>query len=60
MDITMVPKLRRDAGLSLKRAIRLKFRNLRGAALHGFLPEEAGADIYGRVPLGVDPGAPIL
>ena len=71
MDITMVPKLCRDAvqklltlggaaGLSLKSPIQLNFRNLQATTMHGLLLEEAGAEIYGRVLLGMDPGTPIL
>jgi 3-hydroxy-9,10-secoandrosta-1,3,5(10)-triene-9,17-dione monooxygenase len=71
MDITTVPKLCRDAvqklltiggaaGLSLKSAIQLNFRNLQATTMHGLLLEEAGAEIYGRVLLGLDPGTPIL
>jgi len=71
MDITMVPKLCRDAvqklltiggaaGLSLKSAIQLNFRNLQATTMHGFLLGDAGAEIYGRVLLGVDPGTGIL
>jgi len=71
MDITTVPKLCRDAvqklltlggaaGLSLKSAIQLNFRNLQATTMHGLLLEEAGAEIYGRVLLGMDPGTPIL
>jgi 3-hydroxy-9,10-secoandrosta-1,3,5(10)-triene-9,17-dione monooxygenase len=71
MDITTVPKMCRDAvqklltmggaaGLSLKSAIQLNFRNLQATTMHGLLLEEAGAEIYGRVLLGLDPGTPIL
>ena len=71
MDITIVPKMCRDAvqklltmggaaGLSLKSAIQLNFRNLQATTMHGLLLEEAGAEIYGRVLLGLDPGTPIL
>lgn len=71
MDITTVPRLCRDAvqklltvggaaGLSLKSAIQLNFRNLQATTMHGLLLEPAGAEIYGRVLLGLDPGTPIL
>ena len=71
MDITTVPRLCRDAvqklltiggaaGLSLKSAIQLNFRNLQATSMHGLLLEEAGAEIYGRVLLGVDPGTPLI
>lgn len=71
MDITTVPRLCRDAvqkiltvggaaGLSLKSAIQLNFRNLQATTMHGLLLEEAGAEIYGRVLLGAEPGTPIL
>ena len=71
MDVTVVPRLCRDAvqklltiggasGLSLKSAMQLNFRNLQATSMHGFLLQEAGAEIYGRVLLGVDPGTPVL
>ncbi len=71
MDITTVPRLCRDAtqklltmggaaGLSLKSAIQLNFRNLQATTMHGLLLEEAGAEIYGRILLGVDPGTPLV
>ena len=71
MDITTVPKLCRDAafklltiggaaGLSLKSAIQLNARNLQATSMHGLLLHDAGAEIYGRVLLGLDPGTPIL
>ena len=66
MDIAMVPRLCRDAvnnlytiggaaGLSLKSPIQLAARNIQAANMHGFLLYDAGAEIYGRVLLGVDP-----
>ncbi|MDE3174812.1 MAG: acyl-CoA dehydrogenase family protein [Pseudomonadota bacterium] len=71
MDITYVPRLCRDAvqklltiggaaGLSSKSAIQLNFRNLQATTMHGLLLQDAGAEIYGRVLLGMDPGTPIL
>jgi 3-hydroxy-9,10-secoandrosta-1,3,5(10)-triene-9,17-dione monooxygenase len=71
MDITVVPRLCRDAvqklltiggasGLSLKSPIQLNFRNLQAATMHGFLLYDAGAEIYGRVLLGVDPGTGVV
>ncbi len=71
MDITTVPRLCRDAvqklltmggaaGLSLKSAIQLNFRNLQATTMHGLLLEEAGAEIYGRVLLGLDPGTGVI
>lgn len=71
MDIAMVPRLCRDAvntlytiggaaGLSLKSPIQLNARNLQAANMHGLLLYEGGAEIYGRVLLGVDPGTPII
>ncbi len=71
MDITVVPTLCRDAvqklltiggatGLSLKSAVQLNFRNLQATSMHGFLLHEAGAEIYGRVLLGVDPGTGVI
>ena len=71
MDITVVPSLCRDAvqklltiggasGLSLKSAMQLCFRNLQATTMHGFLLHDAGAEIYGRVLLGVDPGTGVI
>lgn len=71
MDICMVPRLCRDAitklytiggaaGLSLKSPIQLNARNLQAVNMHGLLLYEAGAEIYGRILLGVDPGTPII
>lgn len=71
MDITMVPRLCRDAvtklytiggaaGLSLKSPIQLNARNLQAANMHGFLLYDAGAEIYGRVLLNVDPGTGVI
>ena len=71
MDITMVPRLCRDAvnnlytiggaaGLSLKSPIQLAARNIQAANMHGFLLYDAGAEIYGRVLLGVDPGTGVI
>jgi len=71
MDITTVPKMCRDAafrlltiggaaGLSLKSPIQLNARNLQATSMHGFLLYDAGAEIYGRVLLGQDPGTPII
>lgn len=71
MDIAMVPRLCRDAvnklltiggaaGLSLKSPIQLNARNIQAANMHGFLLYDAGAEIYGRVLLGVDPGTGVI
>lgn len=71
MDITMVPRLCRDAveklytiggaaGLSLKSPIQLNARNLQATNMHGLLLYEAGAEIYGRVLLGLDAGTPLV
>jgi len=71
MDITMVPRLCRDAvnklytiggaaGLSLRSPIQLNARNIQAANMHGFLLYDAGAEIYGRVLLGVDPGTGVI
>jgi 3-hydroxy-9,10-secoandrosta-1,3,5(10)-triene-9,17-dione monooxygenase len=71
MDIAMVPRLCRDAvnnlytiggaaGLSLKSPIQLAARNIQAANMHGFLLYDAGAEIYGRVLLGVDPGTGVI
>jgi 3-hydroxy-9,10-secoandrosta-1,3,5(10)-triene-9,17-dione monooxygenase len=70
-DICMVPALCRDAtqllmrvggaaGLSLKSPIQLNARNNFAASMHGFLLEEAGYEIAGKVLLGQDPGTPII
>lgn len=70
-DICMVPALCRDAvqdlmriggaaGLSLKSPIQLNARNNFATSMHGFLLQEAGNEIYGRVLMGVDPGTPII
>lgn len=71
MDIAMVPRLCRDAvqklltiggaaGLSLKSPIQLAARNLQAVNMHGFLLYDSGAEIYGRVLLGVDPGTGVI
>ncbi|MCB1337627.1 MAG: acyl-CoA dehydrogenase family protein [Maritimibacter sp.] len=71
MDITQVPRLCRDAvnrlytiggaaGLSVRSPIQLNARNLQAASMHGFLLHDAGAEIYGRVLLGVDPGTGVI
>lgn len=71
MDIAMVARLCRDAvntlftvggaaGLSLKSPIQLNARNIQAANMHGLLLYEAGAEIYGRTLLGVDPGTNII
>jgi 3-hydroxy-9,10-secoandrosta-1,3,5(10)-triene-9,17-dione monooxygenase len=70
-DITVVPKLCRDAvhklltiggaaGLSTKSPIQLNWRNLQATTMHGLLLSDAGAEIYGRVLLGVDPGTGVI
>jgi 3-hydroxy-9,10-secoandrosta-1,3,5(10)-triene-9,17-dione monooxygenase len=71
MDIAMVVRLCRDAveqlytiggaaGLSLKSPIQLAARNLQAANMHGFLLYDSGAEIYGRVLLGQDPGTVVI
>jgi 3-hydroxy-9,10-secoandrosta-1,3,5(10)-triene-9,17-dione monooxygenase len=71
MDIAMIPRLCRDAvndlmtiggaaGLSLKSPIQLAARNLQATCMHGFLLYDAGAEIYGKVLLGQDPGTPVI
>ena len=71
MDLTLVPSMCRDAtqdllrvggaaGLSLKSPIQLNARNTLATTMHGFLLSEAGAEIYGRVLLGLDPGTPVI
>lgn len=70
-DITVVPKLCRDAvhklltiggaaGLSTKSPIQLNWRNLQATTMHGLLLAEPGAEIYGRVLLGLDPGTGVI
>ncbi len=71
MDICLAPRLCRDAvqelltiggaaGLSLKSPIQRAFRNLQATCMHGFLLYDAGAEIYGKILLGQDPGTPII
>ena len=71
MDICLVPRLCREAvqdlltiggaaGLSLKSPIQRAFRNLQATCMHGFLLYDAGAEIYGKILLGQDPGTPII
>lgn len=71
MDITLAPRLCRDAveklytiggaaGLSLKSPIQRAARNLQATNMHGFLLYDSGAEIYGRVLLGLDPGTVVI
>ena len=71
MDIALVPRLCRDAilelftmggasGLSLKSTIQRAVRNLQANCMHGFLLYDSGAEIYGRILLGLDPGTPVV
>lgn len=71
MDIALAPRMCRDAveklytiggaaGLSLKSPIQRAARNLQATNMHGFLLYESGAEIYGRVLLGVDPGTGVI
>jgi len=71
MDIALVPRLCRDAveklytiggaaGLTLKSPIQRAARNLQAINMHGFLLYESGAEIYGRILLGMDPGTPVV
>jgi 3-hydroxy-9,10-secoandrosta-1,3,5(10)-triene-9,17-dione monooxygenase len=71
MDIALVPKLCRDAifdlltiggasGLSLKSPIQRAARNLQATCMHGFLLYDSGAEIYGKILLGLDPGTPVI
>jgi 3-hydroxy-9,10-secoandrosta-1,3,5(10)-triene-9,17-dione monooxygenase len=71
MDIAMAPRFCRDAveslytiggaaGLSLKSPIQRAARNLQAANMHGFLLYDSGAEIYGRVLLGLDPGTVVI
>ena len=71
MDIALVPRLCRDAiteiftiggasGLSTKSVIQRAARNLQATCMHGFLLYDAGAEIYGKILLGMDPGTPVI
>lgn len=71
MDIALVPKLCRDAvfdlltiggaaGLSLQSPIQRAARNLQATCMHGFLLYDSGAEIYGKILLGLDPGTPVV
>ncbi len=71
MDICLAPRMCREAvqdlmtiggaaGLSLKSPIQRAFRNLQATCMHGFLLYDAGAEIYGKILLGQDPGTPII
>ncbi len=71
MDICLAPRLCREAvqdlltiggaaGLSLKSPIQRAFRNLQATCMHGFLLYDAGAEIYGKILLGQDPGTPVI
>ena len=71
MDIALVPRLCRDAvqdlltiggaaGLSLRSPIQRAARNLQATCMHGFLLYDAGAEIYGKILLGLDPGTPVV
>jgi 3-hydroxy-9,10-secoandrosta-1,3,5(10)-triene-9,17-dione monooxygenase len=44
----------------LKSPIQRAARNLQATCMHGFLLYEAGAEVYGRVLLGLDPGTPVV
>lgn len=71
MDIALAPRLCRDAveklytiggaaGLSLKSPIQRAARNLQAMNMHGFLLYDSGAEIYGRLLLGLDPGTGVI
>ena len=71
MDIALAVRLCRDAveklytiggaaGLSLKSPIQRAARNLQAINMHGLLLYDAGAEIYGRILLGLDPGTPVV
>ncbi len=71
MDIALAPRLCREAveklytiggaaGLSLKSPIQRAARNLQAINMHGFLLYDSGAEIYGRVLLGIDPGTVVI
>jgi len=71
MDIALVPRLCRDAveklytiggaaGLTLKSPIQRAARNLQAINMHGFLLYDSGAETYGRILLGLDPGTPVV
>ena len=48
------------AGLSLNSPIQRAARNLQATCMHGFLLYDAGAEIYGKILLGQDPGTPLI
>jgi 3-hydroxy-9,10-secoandrosta-1,3,5(10)-triene-9,17-dione monooxygenase len=71
MDIAFIVRQCRDAveklytiggaaGLSLKSPIQRAARNLQAVNMHGFLLYDSGAEIYGRVLLGLDPGTVVI
>jgi 3-hydroxy-9,10-secoandrosta-1,3,5(10)-triene-9,17-dione monooxygenase len=71
MDITLAPRMCRDAvqelltiggaaGLSLKSPIQRAMRNLQATCMHGFLLYDAGAEIYDKILLGLDPETPVV
>jgi 3-hydroxy-9,10-secoandrosta-1,3,5(10)-triene-9,17-dione monooxygenase len=71
MDIALVPRLCRDAvsdlltiggaaGLSLRSSIQRAARNLQATCMHGFLLYDSGAEIYGKILLGLEPGTPVV
>lgn len=71
MDIALAPRLCRDAvfdlltiggaaGLSLRSPIQRAARNLQATCMHGFLLYDSGAEIHGKVLLGLDPGTAVI
>ena len=71
MDIAFTVRLCRDAveklytigggaGLTLQSPIQRAARNLQATNMRGFLLYDFGAEIYGRVLLGLDPGTPVI
>jgi 3-hydroxy-9,10-secoandrosta-1,3,5(10)-triene-9,17-dione monooxygenase len=71
MDIALAMRLCRDAveklytiggaaGLTLRSPIQRAARNLQAINMHGLLLYDAGAELYGRILLGLDPGTPTI
>ena len=48
------------SGLSLKSPIQRAAHNLQATNMHGFLLYDSGAEIYGRILLGLDPGTGVI
>lgn len=48
------------SSLSLRSPLQRAARDLRAINMHGLLLHEAGAELYGRVLLGLEPNTPIV